>query len=80
LTSAGATRAGVNAVNTYLLVQSTDKISHYSPKDELAAQRKPPDIRGLMAAQRKPADIRGSMNLIGKTIGHAGHAFDQRNS
>ncbi len=37
-----ATRAAIRAVNTYLLVQSTDEISHYSPEDELAAQRKPP--------------------------------------
>ena len=43
-----ATRAAIRAVNTYLLVQSTDEISHHSPEDELVAQRKPADIRGIM--------------------------------
>ena len=66
-----ATHAAIRAVNTYLLVQSTDEISHYSPEDELAAQRKPPDIRGLMVIQRKPPDIRGLMNVTDKSIGIA---------
>ena len=62
-----ATRAAIRAVNTYLLVQSTDEISHHSPEDELAAQRKPATIRGLLVTQRKPADIRGLMNSLLRT-------------
>jgi len=62
--SSDATPAAIKTVNTYLLVQSTDEISHYSLKDEWGAHRKSPNIRGLMVVQRKPPDIRGLMNSL----------------
>jgi hypothetical protein len=67
-----ATRGAIKAMNAYLLVQSTDEISHYSPEDELAAHRKPPTIRGLMVNPAQTNGYPGLNELTGKTIGHAG--------